>query len=45
MPAARVCAQGELAMNYSHALAQAAQSGQMFGVRRLCRLSAQFTAS
>ena len=33
--------QGELAVNYSHALAQAAQSGQMFGVSALPRLSAQ----
>ena len=37
-------AQGELAMNYSHALAQAAQSGQMFGVRRLRRLAAEVAA-
>ena len=32
-------------MNYSHALAQAAQSGQMFGVRHFRRLPAQFTTT
>ena len=35
-------AQSELAMSYSHTLAESAQSGQMFGVRRVAATRERF---